>query len=447
MKSLKIAAALVSAVALIASSGCSGSGSDDNTVKVAYEKFGNFQAADTLMKRVKKEMKKTHPDATIKLVPIQAKENDYYTKLALMERSPSTAPDVIYEDTFQIKSDVAAGHLLALDKYLKGWKGWNQFVTKSKQAGLGVDGKTYGVPMGTDTRVLWYNKKLLKKAGVSVPWQPKNWHDILATAKKVQTAEPKVMGLNVFSGKSAGEASTMQGFEMLLYGTGDTLYKDKKWVLGSQGFKDSLKFIQTLYKKHLGPSAKQSLDTQIQNTVPGSWMPKGKIAISLDGSWLPSTWIKGGAAEWPAWDKTLGTALMPTQNGQGPGFTSMSGGWTLSVGKDTKAPKLAFDVIKTALNEKNSTKFDIGNSQIAVRKDVASDPKYTKSDSSFGKTSKAVQYTHYRPATEDYPKISNKIQVAMEAVMTGQQTPAQAAAAYDKAVIEIVGKKHTTTGK
>ena len=51
--------------------------------------------------------------------------------------------------------------------------------------------------------------------------------------------------------------------------------------------------------------------------------------------------------------------------------------------------------------------------------------------------------TKFRPATPDYPKISNGIQVAMESVMTGQATPAQAAKTYDDTVIGIVGKGKT----
>ncbi|MET0884947.1 MAG: ABC transporter substrate-binding protein, partial [Mycetocola sp.] len=51
------------------------------------------------------------------------------------------------------------------------------------------------------------------------------------------------------------------------------------------------------------------------------------------------------------------------------------------------------------------------------------------------------------PATSDYGKISNEITVAMEAVMTGQQSPADAAAAYDKAVVGIVGDENTTSSK
>jgi multiple sugar transport system substrate-binding protein len=437
----------VGVVAAAALAGCSSSGSGDKVIKVAYQKFGNFTQMDTQMKAVAKQYEAAHKGYTVKLVPIQAAENDYYTKLALMNKSGSTAPDVLYEDTFLIKSDASAGYLAPLDGYVKKWSDWSKFPDNAKQAGQGEDGKLYGISMGTDTRALWYNKDLLSKAGVEVPWKPKTWDDVLAAAKKVKAAEPDVIPLNVYSGKAGGEQSTMQGFEMLLYGTKDTLYDDssKKWVAGSQGFTDSLQFIKDVYQGGLGPKPEQALDPNIGNVVGGQWLPQGKLAIDLDGSWLSSNWIKTGAAPWADWSKVMGLAAMPTQDGAKPGATSMSGGWTLALGSKSKNKDAAWDFIKLALNKENSLAYDINATQIAVRTDVASDPKYTESNPTSEFLSGLVKVTHFRPATSDYPKVSNAIMVAMEQVMTGQQSPKQAAAGYDDALKSAVGAKNVTT--
>jgi multiple sugar transport system substrate-binding protein len=402
---------------------------------------------DTQMKAVAKQYEAAHKGYTVKLVPIQAAENDYYTKLSLMNKAAATAPDVLYEDTFLIKSDADAGYLAPLDGYVKKWGDWSKFPDNAKQAGQGEDGKLYGISMGTDTRALWYNKDLLSKAGVEVPWQPKTWDDVLAAAKKVKAAEPDVIPLNVYSGKAGGEQSTMQGFEMLLYGTKDTLYDDssKKWVAGSQGFTDSLQFIKDVYQGGLGPKPEQALDPNIGNVVGGQWLPQGKLAIDLDGSWLSSNWIKTGAAPWADWSKVMGLAAMPTQDGAKPGATSMSGGWTLALGSKSKNKDAAWDFIKLALNKENSLAYDINATQIAVRTDVASDPKYTESNPTSEFLSGLVKVTHFRPATSDYPKVSNAIMVAMEQVMTGQQSPKQAAAGYDDALKSAVGAKNVTT--
>ncbi|SDQ07525.1 multiple sugar transport system substrate-binding protein [Curtobacterium sp. UNCCL20] len=451
MKRTRIIAGLAAvAVAAVGLAGCSSSGSaSSDTIKIAYQKFGAFQQLDAQMKVVKKEYEKENPGKKVELVPIQAQENDYYTKLALMNKAPATAPDVMYEDTFLIKADAQAGYLLPLDKYTAKWKDWSQFYDNAKQAGEGVDGKTYGIPMGTDTRALWYNKDIFKKVGLPVPWQPKTWDDVLAAAKTIKEKDPGVIPFNLYSGKPQGEASTMQGFEMLLYGadgSGNTLYKDKKWVTGSKQFQDSLQFVKDVYQGGLGPTPQQALDTNVGTTIAQTWLPKGQLAIDLDGSWQSGTWLKSGTAPWADWNKVMGQAPMPTQNGQDPGYNSMSGGWTLAVGKNSKNPQAAFDFISTFLNQKGSLKYDIENSQIAVRKDVAEDPTYDASNPTFKFFSGLVEHTNFRPATSDYSQVSNAIQVAMESVMTGQQTPKQAAAAYDSSVTGVVGKKNTVSG-
>ncbi len=143
----------------------------------------------------------------------------------------------------------------------------------------------------------------------------------------------------------------------------------------------------------------------------------------------------------------MGQAPMPTQDGQAPGAVSMSGGWTLAVGAKTKVPDKAFEFIADALDKDGSQSYDIAASQIAVRSDVAEDPEYVASNPTFEFFSSIVDKTHFRPATTDYSRISNAITVAMESVMTGQQTPQEAAAAYDQALVGIVGEDGTQKAK
>ncbi|MFI7068836.1 hypothetical protein [Micromonospora sediminicola] len=80
-----------------------------------------------------------------------------------------------------------------------------------------------------------------------------------------------------------------------------------------------------------------------------------------------------------------------------------------------------------------------------MRKDVATGPAYQKANAAMPVLSKVVEVTKYRPAYAEYPRISNEIQVAMEAVMNGQATPEAAAKAYDQAVQGVVGADNTVT--
>ncbi|MET3707405.1 multiple sugar transport system substrate-binding protein [Arthrobacter sp. UYEF6] len=418
---------------------------ETKTLKVVYQKTDSFLALDTLFQAAKQEFEAANHGVTVALEPIQAKDDDYGTKLALALRSPATAPDVFYEDTFKVRSDVDAGYLLKLDSHLAGWEDWDTFDDGAKAAGLGDDGGTYAVPIGTDTRGIWYNKKVLTAAGVSVPWEPRTWQDILDAARKIKASDPTVVPFNMYAGKATGEGTVMQSFYELLYGTDSELYDAdaKKWVVGSPGFTDSLAFLKTLYDEKLAVSPAEALDANVWKKVFGEWLPQGRMGATVEGSYTPSFWQKGGSYEWAEYGQDMGVTAFPTQNGQAPGGVSMSGGWTLAVGAETKNPALAFEFLATALNQKNSLAFNIANSQIAVRKDVAADAGYQAANPFVKDVSELVAVTHYRPATADYPRISAAVQEATEAVITGAKSPEQAAADYDTAVKGIVGEAKT----
>ncbi|WP_371576827.1 extracellular solute-binding protein [Streptomyces sp. NBC_01314] len=440
---LLTAALAITAPGALAACG-TGSDSDPDTVEVSYKQSTDNQirVLDTFLADVKKQFEKANPGKKVKLVPIKAPDSEYYTKVQQMLRSPKTAPDLVYEDTFLINSDITSGYLRPLDDYLADWKDWDQFIDTAKTAAKAEDGKTYGIPDGTDTRGLWFDRAIFEKAGLPADWQPNNWADILTAARTIKEKVPDVIPLNVYTGKPAGEAATMQGFEMLLYGTedataagaSDPLYdeKSKKWKAGTQGFKDALGFVETVYKEKLGPEVSDALDPNISTRVRGELLPEGKLGINLDGSWLPQDWLPGSGHAWPEWSEKLGLAHMPTQNGQSPGKVSMSGGWTWAIPDKAGNPDLAFEFIETMQSKANARKWYIANSGIAVRKDVASDPAYAEAQPGIKFFTDLVSSTHYRPAYPAYPKVSTAIQEAMESVTTGDASVSEAAKNYDE---------------
>ncbi|RFU85023.1 extracellular solute-binding protein [Streptomyces triticagri] len=436
----KLAACL--AVAAIAATACgegSGNGSDDRTVKVVHLDFGGGDPTADWLQRAKKQYEKENPGKTVKLQPITGGVEDYYGQVARMQQSPSTAPDVVLEDSSTIEADAQAGHLLPLDDRLKQWKDWDRFEDAAKTATRAQDGKTYGVLMASDVRALWYNKKLLKDAGVTIPWKPESWGEVLDAARAVKDkGAADVVPLNIYASKAAGEGTSMQGFEMLLYGTGDTLYDEqaKKWVPKSKGFDDALAFYDTVFSEQLGPSPQQALSGELPNTVNEKMLPEGGLAIALDGSWLPRAWEGDG---WPEWQDTMGIAPMPTQDGQEPGATSMSGGFSLAIGKKSGNPDGGWDFLTTALDKANTAWVNTRGNLTTVREDVAASAGYAERNASVAPLTELLKVTHFRPALPDYPKVSAEIQAAVESVATGQSEPDEAAETYRKNVTAIVG--------
>ncbi len=430
------------------SSGTTSSSNGPVTITVAYQQFGPppYFEQQWWMK-VQQQLQTTNPNIKLKLEPIIASEGDYYTKIDLMLRSPSTAPDLIREDSFLIGSDATAGYLAPLDSYLSSWPDYQQQWFPSMQQITTFNGHNYGVMNGTDTRLIWYNKNIFQKAGLPTNWQPNSWADILSAAKTIKAKVPGVIPMNLYSGIPMDEASTMQGFEMLLYGTKDPLYNynTKKWIASSKGFQDALNFVKTVYNPSdlLGPTSDIALNTQAANTIQQQLIPQGKLAIDIDGSWVPGTWASTGQKPWPQWQQTLGMAKMPTEFGDAPKYVTLSGGWAYSISQQSQHKDQAFQILKVANSTDLLAGYDVAAAQIAPRKDVANVPAYKNLPGNDFFTS-LVSFSQFRPAFPVYPKISVQIDSAMQHVMQGQ-SPGDAMSSYAQSVAGIAGQNNIET--
>jgi multiple sugar transport system substrate-binding protein len=440
-----IGGTLVAAPLTAAVSGCGSAASDPNTLRVSYQQFGSGRVLEDYLKPVIRAYTAAHPEITVELVPLVAAENDYFTKNELMMSSARTACDIVYEDTFILKSDIAAGYLRPIDSYLASWPMWDVFYDVAKKAVRGEDGKTYAVPAPTDTRALWYNRDLFEQAGLATPWEPRTWDDLLTAFRTLKDALPDVVPFNIYAGKPQGEKASMQGFEMLLYGTDSTLYDEeaRKWVIGSPGFVESLAFIETVFAERLAPSIGNALDPNLTETITNSWLPGGQLAVNLDGNWISNNWVEGAPAEWPEWGDVMAVTKMPTQHGQAPGYTTLAGGWSWGLPIKAGKPDLAWDFLKEMVATEPTTAWTISDNKLTNRTDVAAREDYRTYGPTVEFFTSLVPDAIYRPALAPYPKVSSAIQAATEAVMTGQGSPEGAADAYDREVVEIVGAGDT----
>ncbi|SHF19050.1 multiple sugar transport system substrate-binding protein [Marinitoga hydrogenitolerans DSM 16785] len=401
------------------------------TITVAYKEQGN-NANTKWMEGAKAEFERLYPDVKVKLVKALSNEGDYNSKTALLLLTDTTI-DVMLVDSFLVPAFVAAGNLSAIP--VDQWCDWNTQFSGNIKEGMSINGKVYAVPISTDTRGLFYNVPLFKKAGIPVPWKPRTWNDILDAVKKLHKAGVKYpIWLN--GSKAQGEATTMQTFEMLISGTRDWIYEDGKWVVKSKGFTDSLKFIQALYDMGIYDNTELALMLDANSwRILNKKMPESKeVGILLDGNWKGADWIRARPNDY--YD-VIKVTPMPKQ--YGGGYTSMSGGWTLAIPALSRKKDLAFEFIKIACNKNNLLAYSTYSGDMSPRKDVAEDKRYKDANIYRYEMSSYTEFTHFRPGDPLYPNVSVEIQSAVEAVITGQKSAVEVAEEYSKNVKEMVG--------
>jgi multiple sugar transport system substrate-binding protein len=388
-------------------------------------------------------MQRLHPGVTVSLDPITTdSESEYYAKLDLAERSSRTTPDVVYEDSFLIGSDASAGYIRPLPA-LKSWSGWSKYY--SPMQGIATyQGQIYGAMNSTDVQLIYYDANLFRKAGLPVPWQPRNWADVLHAAKELKAKDAGITPVWVYTGQALGEASSFRGFEIFLNGTNDRLFDNatNRWEVSGPGLSATWQFLANLrpYEEPesdwSSPNAAEVVDLQL--------MPAQQVGIVFDGSWVSDLFVKGSSKPWPGFFSDYREAQLPTETGQAPGFTNQSGGWALCVAEQSKNAALATEFIETASSAGDLATYDATAGNLPPRSDESSQPAWlyaTTINPVLKFAADQIPYSSYRPGLPDYVQISNDIAVLTGEVSSGQVIAPDAAKTYESQVTAIVGAR------
>jgi multiple sugar transport system substrate-binding protein len=327
-----------------------------------------------------KDFEATHSGVTVKLVPLPGSYNDVVTKLSLLYRSGSTAPDVAEMPTGQIGLWASSGYLAPLNSYLAKASWWAGFPKVVQSEGT-FGGKVYAVDQGENDSAMVYNKVMFKKAGIAVPWHPKTGADIIAAAKKIKAALPNVTPLWLNAGTGSGANGLLQGINNFLVGTNTPEIfdaKTSKWVVDSPGIRESLEFYKTVYADHLGASISQLFSPNAV-TTPLSLFSSGKLAMALGSNYFFGNWTKlVSAPYWGAAPATMAATPVPTLDGNGADVTSTLGGWDYAVGAHAPDPSLAFQFISLMESQQNSINAANWAGWVTPNKAYWNAPAYTK---------------------------------------------------------------------
>lgn len=394
-------------------------------------------------------------DATVKFQPAGSADEAYKQRLALDLKTGGGA-DVFSLDGVWLGDFAQAGYVKPLNvvvgSQVDSWDGWSQ-VPQQVQQNAEVQGQRYGIPAGTDGRVLYFNKKLFAQAGLPADWQPKSWADIISAGQALKKL-PGVTPIQIDAGTAMGEATSTQGFLPLLAGTGAQIYDSTthKWQGATAQVKDVLGFYQQIYGTGLGdPKLQQDQNGRDESFAEFS---QGKIGIVLESDYLWRSIVCPDqktchSTSMPDRNSTVGYALIPAMNpGSGVGgqdYVSMSGGGDYVLNPNTKYPQQAWDLM-TFMSSAQAVKARLGNSaQITQRTDVnnqvlAGDPLLSFI------SSKVLPLTRFRPGLAAYSEsVTEAIQQATGDVAEGKSVDT-AVATYESTMEKAVGAGNVQAG-
>ncbi len=390
-------------------------------------------------------------DVTVEFVPAASGDEDYKTRLALDLRS-GAGPDVIGFDQFWVAEFDAADYAAPLAEIvgpeIEDWEGWDA-IPEAVQGSFVLNDQKYGIPFGTDGRVIYYRKDLFEQAGLPTDWQPTSWQDIIDAGRTLQEELPDVTPLQFNAGVSYGEATTLQGFVPILLGAGVEPYQDDAWTGATEAMTQALGFYDTIFGEGLADTDLQLLANGREQSF--EQFANGQIAVLAEGDYFWRSVIAPDGGQFPVEnvEDVVGYAKIPAMEPgagiRGQDFVSASGGTGRILNPNTEAPQVAWELMKWMGSEEMVSAFAEREPRITARTDVNETALQDQPMLQFI-SDEVLPITWYRPGFETYPQVSTLIQETVESVARDRATAEKAASSYESELQGIVGADNVSGG-
>lgn len=386
-------------------------------------------------------------NVTVEVVEFVGQGEDLRQQYVL-DLSVGEGPDIMAFDGFWLPEFIEGGLLSPLSEVVGPealeWEGW-EVTPEGLKSIMGFEGEIYGIPRGTDGRVIWYRTDLFEEAGLPADWQPTSWEEILEAARTIQSELDDVVPIQLDAGTAMGEATTMQGYLMTLLGAGHHIYdfEEGKWIVSSPAILETLQFYETIYvDEELGNVRWQLVENGRDLSFEA--FSNGEVAMLVEGDffWRSPLHPELGNFALENRDEVVNFALMPARNPgegfNGQDFVTISGGTGFVINPNTEHPQEAWQLLSFMFSAEALNELQAIQPRIRARTDVPveGDPIMSRI------ASEVLLYTTIRPQLPDYNQVSAEAQLMTERVVSGEMSPEDAMEAYDEAVTDIVGEEN-----
>lgn len=319
-------------------------------------------------------------------------------------------PDVVLIDNPDFHAFAALGYLTDITEPIKKWGEADQYFPGHWSAGV-FGGKTYGIPVFSNCLALWVNADLKAAAKVETP---ETWAQLLEVSKALTTSDR--YGLAVAA--KHNEEGTFQWLPFL-WSAGADLAN-----INSEGGQAALQlWVDLVNKGYMSKGvvgwAQFEAMTEFQNK---------RAAMMINGPWMIPNLKKTPEIKWEI-------APIPKDKVA----TSILGGENYGVSRDSKNVEAAFDLIAWTQQPDNYNTFIKEAGMLPSRKDIAKD-KYWAENPELKVFVEQVAVARPRAYGESYIEMSEAIQNAMQAAITGQSSVKDALDKAQKIITPLLPK-------
>ncbi len=290
-----------------------------------------------------------------------------------------------------------------------------------------LDSMLYGIPWYVDTRVLFYRKDLLRKAGFNEP--PKTWDEVLKMCDVMQR-QAKEKGITQYP----FFLPTGEWVPVIALGMqhGGHFLKDNMTRGNFSGpeFKKAYSLLGKFYEKKYSPSGMQ-LITNMYNSF-----SEGLITMYITGPWNIGEFSRRVS---PEVQNDWMTAPLPSMDSIYPG-NSLPLGTSLVISRTSKNKEAAWKFIEFLSSREQSIAFYKITGNLPPRKSAWTDSSLV--------SNKYIQAFHTQlerveplPQVAEWEQIVIRLQIYVEYIATQTMTVDEALKKFDEEVDQMLEKR------
>jgi multiple sugar transport system substrate-binding protein len=392
-RKLVTTAAAVLALGMTAACGGGGGGSDDAAKAKGPIKIWMSNNPEELAwgKAMVSSWNADHPDEKVTAQEIPAgKTSEEVIGAAI---TAGNAPCLVFNTSpAAVPQFQKQGGLVALDTF-PGAKDYIESRTgEAAQQYQSPDGKYYQIPWKSNPVMIFYNKAIMKKAGLDPENPPlKTYDEFLATSRKI--VQSKAAQAAIWPAPSSEFFQSWFDFYPLYAAEtdGTSLVEDGKATFNDDAGKGVADFWATMYDEGLAPKEKYNGDSFADQ----------KAAMAIVGPWAIA--VYGESVDW-------GVAPVPTSQGKDPSeIHTFSDAKNVGLYSSCENQGTAWDVLKFATSEEQDGALLEKTGQMPLRQDLATAyPDYFKQKPEY------TTFADMASRTTEVPNVPNSVEIWQE---------------------------------